>query len=94
MPPLGRGDSSSGDTLQLLVGAGQGEPELLLLLERPTPNGTVHVRSWTSDDWSAPPAMGERNAADLVRDVEQWARQRRGLNHGVAVVRRWLLGES
>jgi hypothetical protein len=82
--------ASSGDTLQLLVGAGNGEPEMLLLLERPGPDGRVTVRSWTSADWSAAPATDVRLAADLLRDVERWTRQRRGLNHELSVVTRWL----
>jgi hypothetical protein len=88
--PLDLGNSSS-ETLQLLVGGGQGQPEMLLLLDRPNAQGSVRVRSWTSEDWSAAPTTVERRAADLLRDVEQWARQRRGLNHSLTVVRRWLV---
>jgi hypothetical protein len=90
--PLDLHDTSSGETLQLLVGSGQGEPEMLLLIERPTARGIVRVRSWTSEDWSAPPAAAERPTADLLADIERWARQRRGLNHSLSVVRRWLDG--
>ena len=93
MTPLDLHDASSGDTLQLLVGGGQGEPELLLLIERPTARGVVRVRSWSSDDWSAPPATSERPTADLLADVERWARQRRGLNHSLSAVRQWLNGQ-
>ena len=92
MTPLDLHDASSGDTLQLLVGGGQGEPEMLLLIDRPTARGVVRVRSWTSDDWSAPPAAAERAVPDLLADVERWARQRRGLNHPLTVVRQWLNG--
>ena len=92
MTPLDLHDASSGDTLQLLVGGGQGEPEMLLLIERPTPRGVVRIRSWSSDDWTAPPATSERPTADLLADVERWARQRRGLNHSLSAVRQWLLG--
>jgi hypothetical protein len=88
--PLDLHDASSGDTLQLLVGGGQGEPELLLLIERPTARGVVRVRSWSSDDWTAPPATSERQTSDLLADVERWTRQRRGLNHSLSAVRQWL----
>ena len=91
MTPLDLHDASSGETLQLLVGGGQGEPEMLLLIERPTPRGIVRVRSWTSEDWSAAPAASERPVADLLADVERWARQRRGLNHSLSAVRQWLI---
>ena len=92
MTPLDLGGASSGDTLQLMVGGGQGQPELLLLLERPTQDGKVRVRSWSSEDWSAAPKTEQRPAAELLRDVERWARERRGLNHSVSVVRQWLNG--
>ncbi|MFL5614135.1 MAG: hypothetical protein ACJ796_10790 [Gemmatimonadaceae bacterium] len=88
--PLDLGGTSSGETLQLLVGGGNGEPERLLLLERPDERGLVRVRSWSSDDWSATPREDEREAAVLLREIEGWVRQRRGLNHELAVVRRWL----
>lgn len=92
MTPLDLHGASSGDTLQLLVGGGEGEPELLLLIERPTARGVVRIRSWSSDDWTAPPATAERPTADLLADVERWARQRRGLNHSLSAVRQWLGG--
>ncbi len=92
MTPLDLHDASSGDTLQLLVGGGQGEPELLPPMERPTGRGMVRVRSWSSHDWTAPPATAERPTADLLADVERWARQRRGLNHSLSAVRQWLRG--
>lgn len=82
--------SSSGDTLQLLVGGGRGEPEILLVLERPNAAGCVRVRSWTSNDWSAPPSSSERSASDLLRDIERWSRAGRSVNQPVGVVRQWL----
>ncbi|HKN66542.1 MAG TPA: hypothetical protein VJW73_09710 [Gemmatimonadaceae bacterium] len=91
MTPLDLHDASSSDTLQLLVGGGQGEPEMLLLIERPQAGGVVRVRSWSSDDWTAAPTTSERQTADLLADVERWARQRRGLNHSLSAVRQWLL---
>jgi|1185.fasta_scaffold20185_2 hypothetical protein len=88
--PLDLHDASSSETLQLLVGGGVGEPEMLLLIERPSARGVVRIRSWTSDDWSAPPVASERPATDLLADIERWARQRRGLNHPLSAVRQWL----
>lgn len=91
MTPLDLHDASSGDTLQLLVGGGQGEPEMLFLIERPTARGVVRFRSWSSADWAAPPTASERSVAEFLADVERWARQRRGLNHSLSAVRQWLL---
>jgi hypothetical protein len=90
--PIDLGGSASGETLQLLVGGGQGQPEQLLLLERPTADGKVRVRSWSSDDWSASPKTEQRAATDLLRDIERWVRERRGLNHSLTAVRKWLVG--
>jgi hypothetical protein len=72
-----------------LVGGADGEPEVLLLLERPC-EGRVRVRSWTSNDWGTPPIATERDAGELLRDVERWTRAGRSLNHPLTVVRRWL----
>ena len=79
------------DTLELLVGGGKGAPEKLLLIERPTADGRVRVRSWTSDDWSASPTPSECSAADLLNDIERAVRDRRSLNVELSVVRQWLL---
>ena len=78
------------DTLGLLVGGGAGAPEQLLLIERPTNDGRVRLRSWTSDDWSAMPAPGECSAAGLLNEIERAVREGRALNHELTVVRRWL----
>jgi len=78
------------ETLQLLVGGGRGQPELLFLIERPMPDGRVRLRSWTSDDWSVPPTATERASGELLLDIERWSRAGRSLNHPLPVVRRWL----
>jgi hypothetical protein len=78
------------DTLDLLVGGGKGAPEKLLLIERPTADGRVRLRSWTSDDWSAAPAPSECSASGLLDDLEDAVRHGRTLNREMAVVRQWL----
>ena len=78
-------------TLQLLIGGGGGEPEMLLLLEPPQGDGRVYVRAWTSNDWSAPPATSERDATELLGEIERWAKHRT-VNHPLNVVRQWLGG--
>jgi hypothetical protein len=77
-------------TLDVLVGGGGGAPEKLLLIERPTADGRVRVRSWTSDDWSAAPTPAECSASGLLSEIERVAGEGRGLNHELTVVRRWL----
>ena len=84
------GGESSAATLELLVGGGRGEPEQLLLIERPRADGQVRVRQWTSADWSAAPVLRECSASGLLSDIERAARDGRGLNRELTVVRRWL----
>ena len=78
------------DTLDVLVGGGAGAPEKLLLIERPTADGRVRLRSWTSDDWSAAPTPAECSASGLLGEIERAVREGRSLNHELTVVRQWL----
>jgi hypothetical protein len=78
------------DTLDVLVGGGGGAPEKLLLIERPSADGRVRLRSWTSDDWSAPPTPAECSASGLLDEIERAVREGRAVNHELTVVRRWL----
>lgn len=82
------------DTLEVLVGGGAGAPEKLLLVERPTSDGRVRVRSWTSDDWSATPTPTECSASGLLSELERAVREGRALNHELTVVKRWLAPSS
>jgi len=84
------GSGSSAGTLEVLVGGGRGEPEQLLLIERPRADGQVTVRRWTSDNWGAPPEVREFSASSLLSEIERAVRQGRGLNHELTIVRRWL----
>jgi len=79
------------DTLDVLVGGGSGAPEKLLLIEHPTADGRVRLRSWTSDDWSAAPTPAECSASGLLSEIERAVRDGRALNHELSVVRRWLV---
>jgi hypothetical protein len=80
--------------LEVLVGGGGGEPEKLLLIDRPRADGQVRVRQWTSADWSAPPATLELRASTLLSDIERSVREGRGLNRELSLVRRWLAGQE
>ena len=79
------------DTLDVLVGGGGGTPEKLLLIEHPSGDGRVRLRSWTSDDWSAAPVVAECSASGLLSEIEHAVRDGRALNHELTVVRRWLV---
>jgi hypothetical protein len=78
------------ETLDVLVGGGGGRPEKLMLIERPTADGRVSLRAWTSDDWSAAPRSSECSASGLLSEIEDAVRQGRSVNHELTVVRRWL----
>jgi hypothetical protein len=91
--PTTNGLSSAG-TLEVLVGGGPGEPEKLILIDRPRADGQVHVRQWTSANWGAPPISAEYSASGLLRELERAVRQGRGLNRELTVVRRWLQGDE
>ena len=78
------------NTLDLLVGGRHGAAEKLLLIERPSTDGRVRLRSWTSDDWSAAPASSECSASGLLREIEGALRAGHTLNREISVVRQWL----
>lgn len=85
-----RAGSSGSESLQLLIGGGSGEPEVLLVMERLASDGMVQIRSWTSADWSSPPTSTVREAPALLREIERWERAGRSLSQPLALVRRWL----
>jgi hypothetical protein len=86
--PFGPAQDGS-DELPVLIGAGAGEPERLLLVQRPA-NGRVRVREWRGDAWNTPAAERELSAAELLADVERAERAGRRLNQNVYAVRLWL----
>lgn len=76
--------------LPLLLAAGAGEPEALLLVARPRSDGRVLVRGWTGRDWSRGPESSEREAAELLADLERAARMGRQMRPELSAVRDWL----
>ena len=79
--------------LPVLVGAGRGEPEMLLLIARPAA-GRVRVRRWSAADWSAAPAGATEDAEALTRWLEAQAASGRRVNHSLYAVRLWLSGRA
>jgi len=76
--------------LPLLMGPGHGEPERLLLIGAPNDEGMVHVRIWTSDDWSLPPRARDEPRDGLLEWIESMARAGHSLNQSLTAVRSWL----
>lgn len=87
-------DSSAARELPLLVGPGRGTAESLMLLGVPDANGVVHVRTWTADDWGAPPRTSAERADTLLKWLEVQERAGRTMNQSVYTVRLWLRGEG
>lgn len=83
----------TGTELPILLGGG-GAAEVLILVSRPTRDGTVWTHTWSSADWSAPAVVRERSARDLLEEVEREVRTGRTINQEMYRVRGWLRGES
>jgi hypothetical protein len=91
---MSRADSSAARELPLLLGRGPGASETLILLGAPDAAGVVHVRSWTADDWSAPPRNRAERAEALLKWIESEAAAGRSMNQSLFAVRTWLRGEG
>ena len=87
-------DSSAPRELPLLIGAGPGMPETLMLIGAPDAAGVVHVRRWTADEWSAPPRASAERADTLLKWLEVQERAGRTMNQAMYTVRLWLRGEG
>jgi hypothetical protein len=87
-------DSSAARELPLLIGAGPAMPETLMLIGAPDPEGVIHVRRWTADDWSAPPRTSAERADTLLKWLEVQQRAGRTMNQSLGAVRLWLRGEG
>jgi hypothetical protein len=88
------GTSSAPREMPLLIGPGTGTSEMLILLGVPDASGVVHVRSWTADDWSAPPRVRAERAETLLQWLESQVQAGRTMNQSLYAVRLWLRGEG
>ncbi|MEO7456265.1 MAG: hypothetical protein ABIY52_08380, partial [Gemmatimonadaceae bacterium] len=70
-------ESSSAQELPVLIGGAKDAPETLMLIGMPGSNGVVHVRGWTSDDWSATPFTRAERASALLAWIEREAQRGR-----------------
>ena len=86
--------TSGARELPLLIGAVPGFTEMLLLVGAPDGAGIVHVRTWSAEDWSAPPRMRAERATTLLEWLERQAAIGRSLNQSLYAVRLWLRGEG
>jgi len=80
--------------LPVLLGAGAGAPETLLLVGTPGDDGVVHVRVWSASDWSAPPRGRAERATSLLQWIEEQSAAGRSMNQSLYAVRQWLRREG
>ncbi|HSC32185.1 MAG TPA: hypothetical protein VLD17_10680 [Gemmatimonadaceae bacterium] len=79
------------DELGVLVAAGDGEPERLLLLGTPH-GGRVHIREWSSHNWAGPADERDDAVADALAVFQRAYDARRRMSAGLPEIRAWLAG--
>lgn len=77
--------------LGVLVSAGAGEPDRLLLLERPS-QGRVHVREWSTHNWSSAPDERDIAVADALAIFRAAYDARRHMSVSLKGIEAWLAG--
>jgi hypothetical protein len=88
----GSGDGlSSPAELEVLISAGGGEPDRLLILGRPS-GGRVHVREWSTHNWSSAPDEGELSVADALAVFQGAYDARRRMSVSLKGIQAWLAG--
>jgi hypothetical protein len=86
--------SGAARELPLLLGAGPGAPESLLLIGSPDGSGTIVVRRWTAEDWSAVPSPRSERAETLLHWLEEQSAAGRSMNQSMYALRLWLRGDG
>ena len=80
--------------LPVLLGPLKGAAEMLILVGARDSAGVVHLRTWSADDWSAPPRVYAERANTLLEWIESQAARGRTMNQSLYAVRLWLRGEG
>ena len=88
------GTTAAPRELPLLLGAGGGAPESLLLIGVPGADDVLHVRVWTANDWSAPPKERAERAMAFLTWLEAQAAAGRSMNQSLYALRQWLRREG
>ncbi len=86
--------STGAGELPLMIGALGAAHETLMLVSAPDDAGIVHVRSWSAEDWSAPPRLSAERARVLLDWLEVQVKSGRSMNQSPYAVRLWLRGEG
>ena len=91
MPADDRSHAPGPDELGVLVAAGDGEPERLLMLGTPA-RGRVHVREWSTHNWSGRPDERDDAVVDVLAVFQRAHDARRRMSAGLSQIRAWLDG--
>src|SRR5438445_13653417 len=88
------GKTGAPKELPLLLGAGGGAPETLLLIGAPGADDVLHVRVWSANDWSAPPQVRAERASAFLRWLEAQSAAGRSMNQSLYATRLVLRGQG
>jgi hypothetical protein len=85
------GEEAAPPELGVLISAGAGEPDRLFLLALPA-SGKVHVREWSTHNWSGAPDERELPVADALAIFRRAYDARRRMTVSIKGVEAWLAG--
>ncbi|HET7551778.1 MAG TPA: hypothetical protein VFK04_10810 [Gemmatimonadaceae bacterium] len=77
--------------LGVLISAGAGKPDRLLILGRPS-DGRVHIREWSTHNWSSAPDESEISTADALAIFQDAYDSRRRMSVSLNGIQAWLAG--
>jgi hypothetical protein len=77
--------------LGVLISAGAGKPDCLLLISRPR-DGRVHLREWSTHNWSSAPDESEISVADALAIFQGAYDARRRMSVSLKGIQAWLEG--
>jgi hypothetical protein len=88
-PRSAAGEGASPDVLTIQIQGGEGEPERVLLVDRPV-GERVRVREWSSDASADTTEPRDWHVEDVLALVTRAQRSRRWVSEDAPTVRRWL----
>lgn len=77
--------------LGVLISAGAGKPDRLLIIGRPS-DGRVRVREWSTHNWSSAPDEREISVADALAIFQGAYDARRRMSVSLKGIQAWLAG--
>lgn len=92
-PPITASSSPTAPPPELgvLISAGVGEPDRLIMLQRPV-GGRVHVREWSTHNWSGAPDERDISVAEALATFQGAYDARRRMSVSLKGIQAWLAG--